>query len=337
VAGPDDQRPGAARREVPGKQRAVHPILGKLRLGRGPDNDIVVRDPTVSRHHAELHGDPLAGFEVVDRSSRNGTFVNGHRVSRARVRESDRIQLGFHVFRLVHGGPANAPSYGLEEYADRAEWWRLAATVAISVMTVFGAGLALWAAYLGTSAVDGDRRAVLETVRVEQQRVAVNTQVRAEESLTARYRATLAEADALEQQVDRARAAGRSAEAAELADRVRVLRTVAQNLRQFFPAEVLNGEGAGARFNLEVARRLAMARGTIESQQAAQLDPEQTVGQAQQFRSHGLRLQGWSILLVLVLALLTFARISEPVRPWLAVTGMVLFVLVATGVVLTTL
>jgi pSer/pThr/pTyr-binding forkhead associated (FHA) protein len=335
AAGPDDQRPRAARREAPGKQKAVHPILGRLRLGRGPDNDIVVRDPTVSRRHAELHGDPLAGFEIVDRSSRNGTFVNGHQVSRAQLREYDRIQLGFHVFRLVRGGPDNAPTYGLEEYADRAEWWRLAATVAISVMTVFGAGLALWAAYLGTSAVDGDRRAVLETVRVEQQRVAVNTQVRAEESLTARYRATLAEADALEREAGRARTDGRSAEAAELADRVRVLRTVAQNIRQFFPAEVLNGEGAGARFNLDVARRLAMARGTIESQQAAQLDPGQTAGQAQQFRNHGLRLQAWSILLVVVLALLTFARISEPVRPWLAVTGMVLFVLVAAGVVLT--
>lgn len=337
AAGPDDRPAGPARRAAPGKRRAVHPILGRLRLGRGADNDIVVRDPTVSRHHAELHGDPDAGFEVVDRSSRNGTFVNGHRVSRARVRESDRIQLGFHVFRLVRGGPANAPSYGLEEYADRAEWWRLTATVAISVLTVFGAGLALWAAFLGTSAVDGDRRAVLETVRVEQQRVAVNTQVRAEESLTARYRATLAEADALQQQAARARTAGRAAEAAELADRARVLRAVAQNLRQFFPPEELNGQGAGARFNLDVARRLAMARGTIESQQAAQLNPEQTVNQAQQSRHRGLRLQAWSILLVLVLALFTFARISEPVRPGLAVAGMVLFVLVATGVVLTTL
>jgi hypothetical protein len=38
---------------------------------------------------------------------------------------------------------------------------------------------------------------------------------------------------------------------------------------------------------------------------------------------------------VLVLALLTFARLSEPVRPWLAVGGMALFVVVAAGVVLT--
>jgi pSer/pThr/pTyr-binding forkhead associated (FHA) protein len=332
---PDDPGPDTAGQDAPRTRTAVHPILGRLRLGRGPDNDVVVRDPTVSRHHAEVHGNPLTGFEVVDRSSRNGTFVNGHRVSRARLRESDRIQLGFHVFRLVRGGPVDAPAYGLEEYADRAEWWRLAATVAISLMTVFGAGLALWAAYLGTTAVDGDRRAVLETIQVEQQRVAVKTQVRAEESLVARYRATLAEAEALDRQASQARAEGRSAEAVELEDRGRVLRTAAQSLRQFFLPQVLKGDGARARFDVATARRLAMARGTIESQQAAQLDPEQTAAQAQQVRNRGLRLQAWSIVLVLVLALLTFARLSEPVRPWLAVGGMALFVVVAAGVALT--
>jgi hypothetical protein len=289
----------------------------------------------VSRHHAEVRGDPLAGFEVADRSSRNGTFVNGRRVSRARIGESDRIQLGFHVFRLVRGGPVDAPAYGLEEHADRAEWWRLVATVATSVMTVFGAGLALGAAYLGTNAVDGDRRTVLETVRVQQQQVAVETQVRAEASVVTRYRATLAEADALDRQARQARADGRSAEAAELADQDRLLRTVAQSLRQFFPPAVLKGQGTQARFDVDTARRLAMARGTIESQQAAQLDPTQTAEQAQRSRSQGLRLQAWSIVLVLVLALLTFARLSEPVRPWLAVSGMALFVVVAAGVVLT--
>jgi pSer/pThr/pTyr-binding forkhead associated (FHA) protein len=332
---PVDPGPDTAEREGARRRKAVHPILGRLRLGRSPDNDVVIRDPTVSRHHAEVRGDPVAGFEVADRSSRNGTFVNGRRVSRARIDESDRIQLGFHVFRLVRGGPVDAPAYGLEEHADRAEWWRLVATVAISVMTVFGAGLALGAAYLGTNAVDGDRRTVLETVRVQQQQVAVETQVRAEASVVARYRATLAEADALDRQARQARADGQSAEAAEPADQARLLRTVAQSLRQFFPPAVLKGQGTQARFDVDTARRLAMARGTIESQQAAQLDPTQTAEQAQRSRSQGLRLQAWSIVLVLVLALLTFARLSEPVRPWLAVSGMALFVVVAAGVVLT--
>jgi pSer/pThr/pTyr-binding forkhead associated (FHA) protein len=321
--------------EAPGERKAVHPIGGRVRIGRAPDNDLVVRDPMVSGHHAELRGGPPHGFEILDTSSRNGTFVNGQRVRRARLRESDRIGIGYHVYRLVRGGQADAPEYGLEEHVDWGEWWKLAATVAISVMTVFGAGLALWAAYLSTRAVDGDRRAVLETIRVEQQRVAEDTQVRAEASFAARYRATLAEVDVLEREAAQARRSGRSAEAADLSDRARVLRGVASNLGRFFDRDALRGKGARATFDVD-GRRRALARAAGPAQEeVAPLDPGQTAAQARDLRKRSVRLQAWSIALVVVLALLTFARLSEPVRPWLAVSGMVLFVVVEVAAVLT--
>src|SRR4029450_8398811 len=82
-----------------------------------------------------------------------------------------------------------AGGYTLAQSVDRAEWWKLAAIVAISVLTVVGAGLAFWGAWLGGRAADDDRRAVLETVRVQQQRVGNDTQVRAEASLAGAYRA----------------------------------------------------------------------------------------------------------------------------------------------------
>jgi pSer/pThr/pTyr-binding forkhead associated (FHA) protein len=326
--------PDQADQEAPGARRAVHPIGDRVRIGRAPDNDIVVRDRMVSRHHAELRGGPPHGFEIVDSSSRNGTFVNGLRVRRAWVRESDRIGLGYHVFRLVRSGPADAPVYGLEEYVDRAEWWKLAATVAISMMTVLGAGLAFWGAYLSTRAVDGDRRAVLETIRVEQQRVAEDTQVRAEASLAARYRAVLAEVDVLERKAAQARQRGRSAEAVELSDRARVLRSVASDLGRFFPLDALQRNGARANFDVD-ARRRALANAAGRAQEVAQLDPATTAANARDLRRRSVRLQAWSVVLIVVLALLTFARLSEPVRPWLVVSGMVLFVLVEAAAVLT--
>ena len=57
-----------------------------LRIGRAQDNDIVVADLSVSRHHAELRrvGDR---YEIVDLSSHNGTFVNGQRIAAAPVTE----------------------------------------------------------------------------------------------------------------------------------------------------------------------------------------------------------------------------------------------------------
>jgi pSer/pThr/pTyr-binding forkhead associated (FHA) protein len=329
---PDD---GVELRVEPEPERAGEALAGApLRLGRAADNDVVVRDPTVSRHHAELLGDPAHGYEIVDRGSRNGTFVNGRRVERARLGPSDRIGIGYHEFRLRRTGPAGG--YTLAQSVDRAEWWKLAATVAISVLTVVGAGLAFWGAWWGARAVDDDQRAVLETVRVQQQQVGNDTRVRAEASLAAAYRASLAEAKVLEQEAAQARRAGRREAAAELEDRARQEETLARRLLKFFPADALKGEGPRARFQVE-DRRQVLAGDTPQAQEVAQLDPDRTAAQAGRARRRGVRLQAWSVALVGVLALLTFARLSEPVRPWLMVTGMLLLVAVAGAAVLTTL
>jgi ABC transport system ATP-binding/permease protein len=72
-----------------------------LRIGRADDNDIVVADLSVSRHHAELRN--VAGrYQIVDLDSHNGTFLNGSRIAdRAPVTELDIIGIGPATFRLV--------------------------------------------------------------------------------------------------------------------------------------------------------------------------------------------------------------------------------------------
>jgi pSer/pThr/pTyr-binding forkhead associated (FHA) protein len=328
---PDATAVVGAATPAPAQDTAPAAVQGPLRLGRAGDNDVVIRDPTVSGHHAELVGDPETGLDLVDLGSRNGTFVNGQRVGRTRLRGSDRIGIGYHEFRLV---PAAGGGYSLVQSVDPAEWWRLTATLAISALTVLGACLALWSAYLGSRAVDGDRRAVLETMRVQQQQVADDTRVHAEASLAAGYRATLAEIDVLEREAAQARRDARPAVAAELADRARLEGAVARQLRQLFPAEALRGKGARARFEV-ATRRQALAGATLQAQETAQLNPDLTAGQAGQARRRSVWLQAWSVALVVVLAVLTLARLSEPVRPWLVVTGVLLLVAVAVTAALT--
>ena len=71
-----------------------------LTLGRGTGADIVLSGPLASRRHAELT-DTTHGLVVTDLGSRNGVFVNGHRISSPVVLEvGDSLAIGDHTFLL---------------------------------------------------------------------------------------------------------------------------------------------------------------------------------------------------------------------------------------------
>jgi len=69
-----------------------------FRIGRTPDNDIVIDNLAVSRIHAVIEEDK-GKFYIRDCDSLNGTLVNQRRVGRALLRGGDDIQIGKH--RLV--------------------------------------------------------------------------------------------------------------------------------------------------------------------------------------------------------------------------------------------
>lgn len=71
-----------------------HPVLrSPTRVGRLPDNDIVINDRRVSRHHAEL-AQRGNRWLLRDAGSTNGTAVNDKVVREASLRPGDRISLG---------------------------------------------------------------------------------------------------------------------------------------------------------------------------------------------------------------------------------------------------
>jgi DNA-binding winged helix-turn-helix (wHTH) protein len=73
---------------------------GANSVGRAPDCGVVLTGPTVSRYHAVI---TIVGnaIWIEDRASRNGTYVNGKRISRSRVRHRDPI--GFGVVQATIG------------------------------------------------------------------------------------------------------------------------------------------------------------------------------------------------------------------------------------------
>lgn len=66
------------------------PMIG---IGRASDNDVIVDDPLVSRHHCQLklqHG----AYSFADLGSRNGSTVNGQPVSQVALGPGDVIRIG---------------------------------------------------------------------------------------------------------------------------------------------------------------------------------------------------------------------------------------------------
>ena len=68
-------------------------VRGEAVIGRGVEAAIRVADDGVSRSHARVLHDANATY-VEDLDSRNGTFVNGARITSAVLREGDKIQVG---------------------------------------------------------------------------------------------------------------------------------------------------------------------------------------------------------------------------------------------------
>ena len=66
-------------------------------FGRGEDCDIVIADPAVSRHHAELRQE-ADGFVLTDRGSSNGTRVNGVKITTQHLRPGDEITIATQRF-----------------------------------------------------------------------------------------------------------------------------------------------------------------------------------------------------------------------------------------------
>jgi hypothetical protein len=78
---------------------------GEYGVGRSEDNQIMLPDASVSRHHAILwvEGNVLT---VADQGSANGTFINGVRVQQAQIRPGDILKIGGYMFTCVGAGEA---------------------------------------------------------------------------------------------------------------------------------------------------------------------------------------------------------------------------------------
>jgi pSer/pThr/pTyr-binding forkhead associated (FHA) protein len=100
-------RPGFVLSATSGSLANQHfPIsLSGLRIGRSPDNDVILNEPMVSRHHAEIV-QREGVYGIRDLGSTNGTYVDGVRVFERALQSGNRVRVGLAEF-VFH--PAGMP------------------------------------------------------------------------------------------------------------------------------------------------------------------------------------------------------------------------------------
>lgn len=69
---------------------------GRTSIGRRSDNDIIINDSSVSKHHAHLNFEQ--NYFLTDLRSSNGTFINGKKIFHVKLSDGDVINFaGVHA------------------------------------------------------------------------------------------------------------------------------------------------------------------------------------------------------------------------------------------------
>ncbi len=105
--------------EGPGKGELIA-IHGALQVGRGENNGLVIGDRNVSTLHAMIEPAGTGKFRIRDLESRNGTFVNGEKVTDRMLDDGDVVVLGSSVLKFrAAAKPTESESRPAEEPAPR--------------------------------------------------------------------------------------------------------------------------------------------------------------------------------------------------------------------------
>ena len=80
--------------------KRIHLSEQRIVVGRTPEAHLFINEASVSRQHAAISSN-VAGFEIEDLGSSNGTFINDVKVvARTQLKDGDMIRLGTILFRF---------------------------------------------------------------------------------------------------------------------------------------------------------------------------------------------------------------------------------------------
>jgi Protein of unknown function (DUF3662)/Inner membrane component of T3SS, cytoplasmic domain len=106
-----DPNPGSLRIVAGGEMGAEFPLSAVTVIGRLPECEVTLDDPSVSRKHARItrQGDR---WMVEDLGSTNGMRINGTQIGQSELRDGDRLELGTVKLMFSTGVGRRSPTRG---------------------------------------------------------------------------------------------------------------------------------------------------------------------------------------------------------------------------------
>jgi hypothetical protein len=105
-----------------GPERAGEQVLlggnGPIEIGKQPERAVFLAGELVSRLHARLNR-AGAGWQIEDRQSTNGLFINGKRIERAELHDGDQLRIG--EYQLVYASDSARPASLWQRWFSRGE------------------------------------------------------------------------------------------------------------------------------------------------------------------------------------------------------------------------
>lgn len=87
---------------LPFKIQEVYNLEDSITIGRSNENDVIIKDPYISKKHLSIVKDEEE-YYLEDLNSANGTYLNGDRIMDAvKLNNGDRIQFGRIEFLFVN-------------------------------------------------------------------------------------------------------------------------------------------------------------------------------------------------------------------------------------------
>jgi predicted component of type VI protein secretion system len=82
-----------------------------ITIGRVANNVVCIEDPNISKHHTLLVSEDDT-YKIYDLHSVNGTWVNGERITAAKLKDGDAVRIGYLELKYEIGAPVLAPAVG---------------------------------------------------------------------------------------------------------------------------------------------------------------------------------------------------------------------------------